>query len=311
MSNDQIEQFEGDNFGDRLLAAVTSKRSALVLGLDPRPEFIPDKLKSDEGKIYESTKRFSTEIIDAVSDLVCAVKIQVAFFEQYGSDGYRILADIIGHARSAGLIVIADVKRGDIGSTSDAYAASWLARETPAGVPNGCLSDAVTLSPYLGRDSIDAFSRYIPEGRGLFVLCRTSNPSAPDIQDLETGNGKLWEHVASLIHTWGEDYQGKAGLSALGAVVGATYPEDGARAREILPDSWFLVPGIGAQGGRTEDAALFARQDGTGAIFSVSRGIIHAYMKEEYKELGAANFSEAARRESLHLRDRLRQALKI
>lgn len=330
MTADLISNLSPANFADRLSAAVKLKKSVLIAGIDPRPEIIPESLmtalrdstspvdstgerqdKTDARVLYLAMRKFCFETIDAVADYVCAIKIQVAFFEQLGPAGWRHCGDIIQYARNKGLIVISDAKRGDIGTTSDAYARAWLASETPAGVGNLLQSDAVTVAPYLGRDTYSSFEPYIKLGAGTFILCRTSNKSAIDIQDLECGGMKVWEHAAKLISEWGANHVGNAGLSSVGAVAGATYPEEGARIREIAPNTILLIPGVGAQGGRPEDARRFTRQDGTGAVFNVSRGIMYAYRDREFEKFGDAGFAEAARESAKSYRDALWEHCKI
>ncbi|MEP0814344.1 MAG: orotidine-5'-phosphate decarboxylase [bacterium] len=321
MNQNISERAAKTNFGDRLLRSVMQKKSVLVIGLDPRPEDLPSPLLSEirsgfspdslgpgrEDKslaraVYTGVRKFCIEIIDSTADFACAVKPQIAFFEQLGPAGYRILGDILARARNRELIVIMDVKRGDIGTTSDAYARAWLASVTPAGVPNTLECDAVTLAPYLGWDTVASFAPYFENGKGAFVLCRTSNKSAVEFQDLKSGNERIWEKTAQLIAKWGSDKTGESGFSSIGAVTGATYPEEGRRIREILPNAWFLVPGIGAQGGKPEDARCFTRADGTGAIFNASRGVIYAYKSREYERFGEKGFADAARAAAENLR---------
>jgi orotidine-5'-phosphate decarboxylase len=318
------------SFSDRLCEEVRSKKTVLVVGIDPRPDVLPASLierytkkantetKQEENPakvnariIYYALRRFCFDIIDSTADLACAVKIQVAFFEQLGPAGWRHCADIIKYAHNKGLIVIADAKRGDIGTTSDAYAKAWFGDTTPAGTDNLLKSDSLTVAPYLGKDTIASFNPYIEMGAGIFVLCRTSNPSAVDVQDLKAGHECVWEHVARLISKLGDKYIGQYGLSSIGAVVGATYPEEGIIARKIAPHAWFLVPGVGAQGGKPEDARSFTRRDGLGAVFNVSRGIMYAYKEKDYKELGDANFAEAARQAASYYKDALWDACSI
>lgn len=318
------------SFADRLYEDILQKKSVLVVGIDPRPEDLPKSLldrftekakteskhaessdKTEARIVYYALRRFCFDIIDATADLACAVKIQVAFFEQLGPAGWRHCADVIKHAHSKGLIVIADAKRGDIGTTSDAYARAWLGDTTPARAVNILKSESTTVAPYLGKDTLSAFEPYITDGAGVFVLCRTSNPSAVDIQDLKSGHDFVWEHTARLINKWGSKFIGKHGFSSIGAVVGATYPEEGLIARKLAPHSWFLVPGVGAQGGKPEDARSFTRRDGLGAIFNVSRGIMYAYKDPSYKTLGDSSFAESARQAALNYRGDLWDACAI
>ncbi len=301
------------NFADRITTEIQRKKSVLIAGIDPRPEKLPRPLfdamrestppvdstgerqdKTDARVLYLAMRKFCFETIDAVADSVCGIKVQVAFFEQLGPAGWRHCGDVIQYAKNKGLLVIADAKRGDIGTTSDAYARAWLSAETPAGVPNILMSDAVTVAPYLGRDTFSSFEPYVSAGSGVFILCRTSNKSAIDIQDLESGGKKIWEHTASLVHEWGASHTGESGLSSVGAVAGATYPEEGAKIRAIAPNTLLLIPGLGAQGGKPEDARNFTRPDGSGAIFNVSRGILYAYSECEYEKYGEGAFADAA-----------------
>ncbi len=317
-------------FADRIYEEVVQKKTVLVVGIDPRPDDLPKSLidrftekaknenkhtessdKTDARIIYYALRRFCFDIIDATADLACAVKIQVAFFEQLGPAGWRHCADVIKHARSKGLLVIADTKRGDIGTTSDAYARAWLADTTPAGVENILKSDSTTVAPYLGKDTFSAFEPYIRGGAGVFVLCRTSNPSADDVQDLKSGHDYVWEHIARLINKWGSKFVGEHGFSSVGAVVGATYPEEGLIARKLAPHAWFLVPGVGTQGGKPDDARSFTRRDGLGAVFNVSRGIMYAYKDPKYKALGDCSFAESARQAAQNYRDDLWKACAV
>jgi orotidine-5'-phosphate decarboxylase len=247
-------------FPDRLAEAVERKRSQLVVGLDPVPERVPDPTAA-------GFARFCREIVDRVGEHAVAVKPQSAFFEALGSDGVRAFEEVCAYAREAGLLVIADVKRGDIGSTAQAYAAAFIP-----------LADAVTVNPYLGRDSIEPFlDACRREGAGLFCLVKTSNPGSADVQDVSLADGRrLWEHVATLVAEWGVDLVGESGLSAVGAVVGATFPREVAAARTLLPEAVLLLPGIGAQGARPADVAPAFAAGRASALVSASRSVIYA-----------------------------------
>ena len=318
------------NFADSIHSAVISKKSVLVLGIDPRADQIPAVLlkrfaesvkcarrdgepcdKADARVIYYALRSFCFDVIDACAEFVCAVKIQVAFFEELGPAGFRHLADVIKHARNRGLLVIADAKRGDISSTSDAYARAWFAKKTLAGVDNILRADALTIAPYLGRDTFTSFEPYCKDGAGAFILCRTSNKSAIDLQDLKSNGHNIWEKTARLIDNWGAPHIGECGLSSVGAVLGATYHEEGMIARKIAKHAWFLVPGIGTQGGQAEDARCFTRRDGLGAIFNVSRGILYAYKDKQYDSFGEEGYAEAARIAAEKYRDELWEACGI
>jgi orotidine-5'-phosphate decarboxylase len=253
------------NFADRLIEARRKKTSCAILGVDPQLDGREPGLPTGY-----TLKRFCCEIIEACADSIIAIKPQLAFFEARGIEGMRTFNAVVKFARKLGLLTIADAKRGDVGPTSAAYAAAFLGEGD-----FGC--DAVTVNPYLGSDAIMPFLRSVPYGRGVFVLVKTSNPTSGEFQDLSTEQGLLWESVARRIHGIGNDFLGECQLSAIGAVVGATYPEHARRARELMPAVFILVPGYGAQGATAIDAVAAARQDGTGIIVSASRSVMYAY----------------------------------
>ena len=236
---------ETANFADRLAEAVTRKRSQLAVGLDPRLDLLPMELRGEavlgRAAAASSLARFCKGIVDAVGPYVVAVKPQSAFFEALGSDGFRALEEVCDYARSAGLLVLVDVKRGDIGSTSRAYAAAYL-EPRGEGAP---LADAMTASPYMGHDSVEPFlAACRRHGSGVFLLLRNSNAGAADIQDLALSDGRpLWHHVAELLREWGEQLVGEAGMSSVGAIVGATYPRAVSEARRPPPDVADAAPG--------------------------------------------------------------------
>jgi len=259
------------HFADRLVEAVERKGAPLCVGLDPDPALMPDGLGVVE---------FCRGIVDAVAGVAVAVKPQTAFFEAQGADGWAGLAAVCAYARAAGLLVIADAKRGDIPSTARAYAAAFAP-----------LADAVTVNPYLGYDSLEPFLAH--EGLGVFALVKTSNPGSADIQDLRLADGRpLWQHVAGLVDHWGEDLVGETGLSSVGAVVGATFPHEVGEARRLLPRSVLLLPGVGAQGARPEDLAEAFSVGPAGALVSASRSVIYADRGAGWQAAAAA---EAAR----------------
>ncbi|MDP9262545.1 MAG: orotidine-5'-phosphate decarboxylase [Actinomycetota bacterium] len=249
------------HFSDRLADAVERKSSQLVVGLDPVVEQMPAEV---DGDLFA----FCSGIVDAVAPYAVAVKPQSAFFEAHGADGVRAFAQVCEYARAAGLIVIADAKRGDIGSTARAYAQAFIP-----------LADAVTVNPYLGGDSVEPFLEACRrEGAGIFCLVKTSNPGSADVQDVALADGrKLWQHVAELVRGWGEELVGERGLSAVGAVVGATFPREVAEARELLPHSVLLLPGIGARGATPADVAAVFAAGPASALVSASRSVIYAY----------------------------------
>ncbi len=270
------------SFADRLAEVVERKGSQLVVGLDPRPELLPVELRgaTHTGRLAaaEACERFCRGIVDAVAQYVVGVKPQLAFFEALGADGIRAFEGVCDYARAAGLIVIADAKRGDIGSTARAYAAAYV--ETRDGRPP--VADALTVSPYLGRDSLEPMlAACRRSGAGLFCLVKTSNSGSADIQDLLLSDGRpVWHHVAELVDDWGGDLVGERGLSSVGAVVGATFPRAIAEARRLLPRSILLLPGIGAQGARPSDVSRAFTSGPASALVPVSRAIIYAFRSD-------------------------------
>jgi orotidine-5'-phosphate decarboxylase len=287
------------HFADRLSTAVERKQSQLVVGLDPVVERLPDGLRheAEAGRPQAATvlARFCCEIVDAVAPHAIAVKPQSAFFEALGADGVRAFEEVCEHARRVGLLVIADAKRGDIGSTAQAYAAAFL--EPRGDAPP--LADALTVNPYLGGDSVEPFLEACRRnGVGLFCLVKTSNPGSADVQDVRLAEGgTVWEHVAGLVHAWGGDLVGGCGLSAVGAVVGATFPSEVAGARDLLPRSVLLLPGIGAQGGAPADVAAAFAAGPASALVSASRSVIYAFRDRggDYRRAAAAEAERLAR----------------
>lgn len=277
-------------FIDRLASAVKAKRTPVMVGLDPRVDQLPTPLQlqnaSDYAAVAESYRRFSCEVIDVVAPLVGVVKPQAAFFEQLGPHGMLALAAVIDHAVDKGLVVVLDGKRNDIGTTAEAYAEGWLGRK-PAS-PWG--ADALTVSPYLGDDSLEPFLKVgRPRGAGIFVLVKTSNPGGKLLQDLTADGQPLYRHVAEYVERLAQQTKGADGYGDVGAVVGATYPEQLAELRALMPSTWFLVPGFGAQGGTAKDCAAAFDAAGLGGVINNSRGIIFAHARKEYRDRFAAN----------------------
>jgi orotidine-5'-phosphate decarboxylase len=254
-------------FGDRFAEAVERKRSQLVVGLDPRLELLPVELRAEPSPAL-AVERFCRGIVDAVCPHAVAVKPQLAFFEALGAEGIRTFEQVCAYARDAGLLVIADGKRGDIGSTARAYAAAYLEER----------ADALTVNPYLGRESVEPFlSACRHHGAGIFVLVKTSNAGA-DIQDVTLSDGTpMWQHVARLVAEWGEELVGERGLSSVAAVVGATHPRAVAEARRLMPQAILLLPGVGDQGGSPADLAPAFTSGPASAVVSASRSVIYAY----------------------------------
>jgi len=291
------------HFADRLMAEVAGKKSQVVVGIDPRPEQLPPELAP--GETAEAFIAFACGVVEAVAEHAAAVKPQVAFYEALGCDGMRAYAETVRIAREAGLLVIGDVKRSDIASTAAAYAAAHL------GADGGdFVADAVTVNPYLGADGVRPFlDAAAAHGRGVFALVKTSNPSSADIQDLDCGGWPLYERVAGLVEAWGEPLRGESGYSSLGAVVGATYPQELARLRALMPHAPLLVPGFGAQGGGVEEVKAAFDADGLGAVVNSSRGIIFAYEREPYRaRFGPERWREAVRAAAAEMREQLWEA---
>jgi orotidine-5'-phosphate decarboxylase len=283
------------NFADRLGQAVERKRSQLVVGLDPRLDLLPMELRG-EGVLgraagASAVARFCKGIVDAVGPYVVAVKPQSAFFEALGSDGIRALEEVSDYARSSGLLVLLDAKRGDIGSTARAYASAFL--EPRNG--QGPIADAMTVSAFLGHDSVEPFlAACRRHGAGVFLLVRTSNSGAADVQDLVLSDGRpLWQYLAALVHEWGQPLVGERGMSSVGAVVGATYPRAVSEARKLMPQSPMLLPGIGAQGATPADVARAFTSGPASALVTASRSVIFAFRDtDEDWRVAAANEAE-------------------
>ncbi len=302
----------------KLIDAIKEKDAPVVVGLDPNLKFIPQHLLDAAEEIVkeapygdrdlavaaEAVWQFNKGIVDAVYDLIPAVKPQVAMYEQFGIYGMIAYHKTVAYCREKGLIVIGDVKRGDIGSTSEAYARGHLA-ERAFDV------DFATVNPYLGSDGVEPFIKVCNEhDRGIFVLVKTSNPSSGEFQDVCTTDGRpVYELVGEKVNEWGkQSMDGK--YSNVGAVVGATYPEQGKALRKLMPNTFILAPGYGAQGATAKDLSAFFDEDGLGAIINSSRGIIAAYTREQYKEFGAEGFAQAARAAAVDMIEDLRGALK-
>jgi orotidine-5'-phosphate decarboxylase len=268
-------------FADRLAAEVERKRSQLVVGLDPHPDLLPVELRGD-------VARFCCGVVDAVAPHAVAVKPQLAFFEALGPEGMAAFAEVCAYARRAGLLVIADGKRGDVGSTARAYAAAYVAGDEP-------VADALTVNPWLGRESVEPYlaaaRRY---GTGIFCVVKTSNAGG-DIQDVTLSDGRpMWQHVAEQVAEWGADVVGENGLSAVGAVVGATHPRAVGEARKLMPQAVLLLPGIGAQGATPADLARAFTSGPASAIVNASRSVIYASRETGHDYRDAAG-AEAAR----------------
>lgn len=304
-----------ENFADRLLERCRAARSQVVVGLDPRFDRLPDELSraavNDFGEtpraVAEAFLAFNRAVIDAAGDVVAAFKPQAAFYEQYGCEGMRAYARTIAYARGQGHIVIGDVKRNDIASTAAAYAAGHLGGGQGGSGSNDFVADAITVNPYLGADGVEPFLQAAASGgRGVFALVKTSNPSSRDIQDADCEGAPLYERVARLVEQWGGPHRGRSGYSSLGAVVGATFPEELGRLRELMPHAVLLVPGFGAQGGGVQDVLGAFDADGLGAVVNASRSVIFAWERNPWRErYGAGQWSEAVRAAAAAMREQI------
>ena len=299
----------------KLIEQIRKKGSPIAVGLDPMLSYIPDEIRKNAYEEFganlkgaaEAVYRFNCGIVDAVRDLVPCVKPQIAMYEQFGVPGVDAFCRTVEYCRKNGLLVIGDVKRGDIGSTSAAYAAAHLGEvEIEGSMFRAFDEDFATVNPYLGSDGIKPFLDVCrASGKGIFILVKTSNPSSGEFQDRLIDGRPLYEHVAEKVREWGESCMDGT-YSDVGAVVGATYPEMGRALRAVMPNSFILVPGYGAQGGKGKDLVPFFNADGLGAIVNSSRGIIAAWKKEPYQHLP---YDEAARAAVCDMRDDLSQAL--
>ena len=302
---------------NKLVAGIKKTEAPIVVGLDPMLGFVPqhilDKAFEEFGETLEGAAeaiwQYNKGIVDAVCDLIPAVKPQIAMYEQFGIPGLVAFKKTVDYCKSKNLVVIGDIKRGDIGSTSTAYAVGHLGKvKVGNNSYAGFDEDFVTVNPYLGTDGVKPFADICKEEKkGMFILVKTSNPSSGEFQDRLIDGKPLYEHVAEKVAGWGEDVMGED-YSYIGAVVGATYPEMGKVLRKLMPKAYILVPGYGAQGGKGSDLANFFNEDGLGAIVNSSRGIIAAYKQEQYAKFGAQCYADASRAAVLDMKEDLMQA---
>lgn len=292
---------------DRLIEKIRKTNAPIVVGLDPMLSYVPEQIQRAAFEQFGETPEGAAEaiwqynkgIVDAVWDLIPAVKPQIAMYEQFGIEGLKAFQKTVDYCHEKGLVVIGDVKRGDIGSTSAAYATGHLGKVQIGSKSYAAFDeDFATVNPYLGTDGIKPFVDVCrEEKKGIFILVKTSNPSSGEFQDRLIDGRALYEYVGEKVTEWGADCVGASGYSAVGAVVGATYPEQGKILRKLMPKSFILVPGYGAQGGQGKDLVHFFNEDGLGAIVNSSRGIIAAYKQDKYKEQGITpeNYADASR----------------
>lgn len=296
---------------NRLVDKIKKMEAPIVVGLDPMLGYVPgyllDKAIKDQGETLEAAAEavweYNKGIVDAICDIVPAVKPQIAMYEQFGIPGLQVFKKTVDYCKSKGLVVIGDVKRGDIGSTSAAYAAGHIGRVQVGSKKLSAFDeDFITVNPYLGTDGIKPFADVCrEEKKGLFILVKTSNPSSGEFQDQKIDGKPLYEIVGEHVAKWGEECMGDV-YSYVGAVVGATYPEMGKILRKIMPKTYILVPGYGAQGGSAKDLVPYFNEDGLGAIVNSSRGIIAAYKQPAYEKYGQEGFADAARQAALDMK---------
>jgi len=289
---------------NQLVANIKKTGAPIVVGLDPMLNYIPEQVQQKAFAEYgetlegaaEAIWQFNKEIVDKTYDLIPAVKPQIAMYEQFGLPGLAAFKKTVDYCKGKGLVVIGDIKRGDIGSTSAAYAVGHIGKvKVGSKIYAPFDEDFVTVNPYLGSDGVNPFLDVCKEEKkGMFILVKTSNPSSGEFQDQKIDGRPLYELVGEKVAAWGSEVMGDE-YSYVGAVVGATYPEMGKVLRKVMPKAYILVPGYGAQGGKGKDLVHFFNEDGLGAIVNSSRGIIAAYKQEQYAKFGAENFGDASR----------------
>ena len=303
---------------DELIEKIKETQNPTVIGLDPRYEMIPEVIRNKYPQTLEGVAKaiveFNKKLIDATYDIIPAVKPQIAFYEMYGLEGMKAFEETCKYAKQKGMLVIADIKRGDIGTTAKAYSNAFLGK-TKIGDKEETIFDVdfVTLNPYMGLDSVKPFIEdCINYNKGVFILAKTSNPSSGDLQDVKLQAGEeVYIKVAKLIKEWGKDLVGENGYSSVAAVVGATYPDLLEEIRKVVPNTFFLIPGYGTQGGKAEDIALAFDKNGLGGIVNSSRGIMCAYKSEIWKDkYSEEEFDKATRAEAIRMRDELNSTIK-
>lgn len=302
-----------ENAIDKLINKIKKTDNPTVIGLDPKYDMLPECIKSKYGKTLEDISKaileFNKEIIDNTYDIIPAVKINIAFYEMYGIEGMKVFEDTYKYAKEKEMVVIADIKRGDIGSTAQSYSNAFLGK-TKIGEKEVSIFDVdfVTVNPYMGTDCVKPFiddcKKY---NKGIFVLVKTSNPSSGELQDKKIEGGeKIYIEVAKLVENWGKDLIGENGYSSISAVVGATYPNQLKEIRKIAPHTYFLIPGYGAQGGKAEDIALGFDENGLGGIINASRSLMYAYKSEKWKDkFEESQYGKATRAEAIRMKEEL------
>lgn len=298
---------------DKLIEKIIKLKSPVVMGLDPRYEMIPqcvrNKYSLDLEGVSKAILEFNKTLIDNTYDIIPAIKPQMAFYEMFGIPGMKTFLDTCKYAKEKGMIVIADNKRGDIGSTAKGYSNAYLGKTKIGDIEESIFDvDFMTVNPYMGTDCIEPFVEDCKKyDKGIFILAKTSNPSSGELQDEKLKNGEeVYKKVVSLIEKWGEDLRGKYGYSSIAAVVGATYPKQLEELRKLAMHTFFLIPGYGAQGGKVEDIKLGFDNKGLGGIVNASRSLMCAYKKEEWKEIySEEEYGLATRKEALKMNKEL------
>ena len=300
---------------DKLIEKIKQTNNPTVMGLDPRYEMLPKCITNKYPKTLEGVKKaiveFNKSLIDVTYDIIPAVKPQIAFYEMYGISGMQAFQETCEYAKEKGMIVIADVKRGDIGSTSQGYSNAYLGKTKIEGEQESIFDvDFITVNPYMGTDCVKPFIEDCKKyDKGIFILVKTSNPSSGELQDLKLQNDKeIYIQVSELVEKWGEELRGKYGYSSISAVVGATYPKQLEQIRSIAPHTYFLIPGYGAQGGKISDIALGFDKNGLGGIVNASRSLIYAYNSDKWKEkFKEEEYTKATRAEAIEMKENLKQ----
>ncbi len=302
---------------DILIEKITKMNNPTVMGLDPRYELLPkcvtDKYPKTLEGASEAIVEFNKKLIDATYDIIPAIKPQIAFYEMFGIPGMKAFQETCKYAKEKGMLVIADIKRGDIGSTAQGYSNAFLGKTKIGDIESAIFDvDFVTINPYMGIDSVKPFIEDCKKyNKGIFILVKTSNPSSGEIQDVKTEDGEeIYSKVVKLVEKWGEELRGKHGYSSIAAVVGATYPEELKKIRKIAPHTYFLIPGYGAQGGKASDIALGFDKNGLGGIINASRSLMSAYKSENWKDkFKESEYFKATREEALRMKEEINKGI--
>ena len=307
------------NIIDQLIEKIKIMKNPTVIGLDPRYEMLPKYVKDKYPKTLEGVGQaiieYNKELIDAIYDIIPAIKPQIAFYEMYGIPGMQAFKETCEYAKQKGMFVIADIKRGDIGSTAQGYSNAYLGKTKIEENEQSLYDiDFVTVNPYMGTDCVKPFIEDCKKyNKGLFILVKTSNPSSGELQDVKLESGEeVYTRVAKYVENWGEELRGEYNYSSISAVVGATYPEQLKQLRKVAPHTYFLIPGYGAQGGKAEDIALGFDENGLGGIVNASRSLMCAYKSDMWKnKFEEKDYAKATRAEALRMKEELCSKIKI